>query len=285
MMSDADSPMMIANLSVCMIAHNEEGNLPRALASVRGWTDQIIVLDCGSSDRTSDVARDNGASVFHAKNNLPELSKNRSFEYADREWIFIVDADEEIPKQLWDEIATLIARNPRENGFKIPRRNFYLGSPVMHGGNYPDRQLRLFRRGRGVYPTGVFHERLRIDGDVGELTNAFDHHPYPSFSEWMRKLDYYTNYGASKLAEANVPINASTIRHHMVTRPLRRWVERLVVKRGMRDGVAGVLAASFDFITHVISFGKYWHMQQQQQTPGHPGKQKSGRPREAGDPS
>jgi hypothetical protein len=77
----------------------------------------------------------------------------------------------------------------------------------------------------------------------------------------MRKLDYYTDYGASKLAEKNIPINSSTIRHHMITRPMRRWLERLFLKRGIRDGVPGVLAASSDFITNVVSFGKYWHQQ------------------------
>ena len=250
---------VIDNLSVCMIAHNEETNLPRALDSVMGRSAQTIVLDCGSVDRTSEVARREGVEVYNVPNDLPELSKNRSFEYADREWILIVDADEIIPEGLWDEIDATIARSPLENGFKIPRRNFYFGAPLMHGGNYPDRQLRLFRRGRGHYRTGVFHEGLSVDGDVGSLASSFDHHPYPTFAEWMRKLDYYTNYGAFVLTQNNVPITSSTIRHHMITRPLRRWLERLFVKRGIRDGVAGVLAATSDFVTHVISFGRYWH--------------------------
>lgn len=259
MTDHTESLRPIANLSVCMVAYNEVANLPRALRSLRGWTDQIIVLDCGSTDNTADVAREHGAIVHAALNDIPEVSRNRCFEYSDREWLFIVDADEEVPAALWDEIASTLARNPRENGYKIPRRNFYLGTPLMHGGNYPDRQLRLFRRGRGRYPIGAYHERLQIEGEIGQLETAFDHHPYPNFAELMRKLEFYTDYGAAQLAAANAAITPSTIRHNMVTRPLRRMIERLFIKRGLRDGVAGVLSASFDFMTHVVSFGKYWH--------------------------
>lgn len=261
------APRVIESLSVCMIAHNEQNTIRRALDSVSGWAAQTIVLDCGSVDATAQVAREAGVEVYSVANDLPERSKNRSFAYADREWILIVDADEEIPESLWSEIASTLARSPIENGFKIPRRNFYFGSPLMHGGNYPDRQLRLFRRGRGRYLTGAIHESMTIDGTVGSLTMPFDHHPYPTFTEWMRKLDYYTNYGAYVLAQSNVPLSAASIRRHMITRPLRRWIERLFVKRGIRDGVPGVLAATSDFVTHVLSFGKYWYHAQPDSEP------------------
>lgn len=248
----------LESLSVCIIAHDEATYLPRALASVLGWAAQVVVLDCGSTDATAEIARTAGAEVHTAANDLPELSKNRCFELADREWIFSLDADEVLTEASKREIAATIARAPRENGFKLPRRNHYFGAPLSHGGNYPDRQLRLFRRGRGHYPSGAFHERLAIDGSVGELTEPFEHHPYPTFAVWMRKFDYYTKYGAEQLAKAGVPITAATIRHHMVTRPLRRYLERLVLRRGIRDGVPGVLAATFDLLTHVVSFGRYW---------------------------
>ena len=248
----------IDRLSVCIVAHNEAENLPRTLASVRDWAGEIVVLDCASTDTTAAVAREGGATVHAAPNALPEVSKNLCFEHAGREWILSLDADEIIPEALALEIAALIAREPRENGFKIPRRNFYFGAPVMHGGNYPDKQLRLFRRGRGRFPTGALHERMAIDGEVGELTSAFDHHPYPTFAVWMRKFDYYTAYAAMKHAHAEVPITRATVRHHMITRPLRRYVERLVLKRGIRDGVPGVLAATLDLMTNVVGFGRYW---------------------------
>jgi hypothetical protein len=102
------------------------------------------------------------------------------------------------------------------------------------------------------------HERMQIEGSIGELTHPFDHHPYPTFAMWMRKLDFYTAGGAHELEQRNVPITPRSIRRNMVTRPIRRWLERLFLKGGIRDGVPGVVAASSDLITIVMSFARYW---------------------------
>jgi glycosyltransferase involved in cell wall biosynthesis len=247
-------------LSICIVAHNEEENLGRTLDSVVGWAPEVIVLDCDSSDATAEIARRAGVRVERVPNAAPEVSKNACFELATEAWVFSLDADEVIPDGLKREIEAVIARDPAEAAFKLPRRNFYFGAPLMHGGNYPDSQIRLFRRGRGRFPVGVdtMHDRMTIDGDVGALEHPFDHHPYPTFAQWLRKFDFYTDYGASVLAARNVPITPKTIRYHMIRRPLRRWAERLFLKRGIRDGVPGVLAATFDLATNVVSFGKYW---------------------------
>jgi len=253
-----DSLPSVPALSVCIVAFDEAANIGRTLESVVGWAGEIIVIDCQSSDGTGEIAARMGAAVFERPNIIPEANKNVSFDHATREWIFCLDADEIVPDALKREIESVIARAPAENGFRVPRRNFYFGAPLMHGGNYPDRQLRFFRRGRGRYPGKGYHERIEVEGRVGDLDNPFDHHPYPTFEVWLRKFQFYTEYGADVLERAQVPITAATIRHHMIVRPMRRWLERLLLKRGLRDGVPGVLAASFDLITNIVSFGRYW---------------------------
>lgn len=263
--SDAIAGVECPNVSVCIVAHNEEATIADAIGSVKGWCGEIIVLDCESSDRTGEIARSLGVIVHNHRNMVPEANKNACVDFATREWIFLLDADEILPDDAKREITELLARNPSEKGFKMPRRNFYFGTPLKHGGAYPNRQLRLFRRGAGRYPGVGYHEHLRIDGAIGELRSAFDHHPYPTFAVWMRKLDYYTIYGAGELEERGVPITPGTIRRHMITRPLRRWIERLFLKRGISDGVPGVVAASSDMITHVMSFARYWVKMKEQQ--------------------
>lgn len=245
-------------LSVCIAAHNEAAIIERAIRSVEGWAREIIVVDCESTDATADVVRSCGIIVHQRPNLVPEANKNAALDLAQCEWVFLLDPDEVMPEDLRREIAETIARNPTENGFKVPRRNFYFGQPLTHGGTYPDRQLRLFRKGRGRYPGRDYHEHMVIEGSVGQLRNAFDHHPYPTFEVWLRKFDYYTSYGALVLAQRNIPITPKTIRRYMVVRPLRRWFERLILKRGISDGVPGVLAATFDLMTNVVSFGRYW---------------------------
>ena len=252
-------------MSVCIVAFNEEMNIARAIESVEGWAAEVIVLDCESADRTGEIARRTTAIVHDAPNLVPEANKNRAFEYATFPWIFILDADEIMTEELRREVAGVISKDPSDNGFKVPRRNFYFGAPLEHGGNYPDRQLRLFRRGKGRYPGVGYHESLKIEGGIGALTSSFDHHPYPTFEIWLSEFDRYTRHGAASLAERRVPINASTIRGQMITRPLRRWLERLFLKQGIRDGVPGVLAATFDLMTNVVSFGRYWMQQREQE--------------------
>ena len=248
----------IDGLSVCVVAHNEEDNIAAVMGSAAGWVGEIVVLDCESTDRTAEIARGLGATLYEHPNGIPEASKNAAADLAVNEWILMLDADELIPEPLWLEIAATIARNPVENAFRIPRRNFYFGVPLLHGGQYPNHQLRLFRRGLCRYPGVGIHEYPVVDGATGELRNPFDHHPYPTYEVWIRKLDYYTMMGARQLEERNVPITPRTIRRYMITRPLRRWFERLILKKGISDGVPGVLAATSDLFTNILSFGRYW---------------------------
>lgn len=256
-MSDIEITSSLS-LSVCIVAHNEEDVVGRAVDSVKGWAGQVVVLDCESHDDTSGAAERAGAEVHRGPNGSPEANKNHSFTFARLEWIFILDADELMTDDLKREIEETIARKPSENGFKGPRRNFYFGVPLMHGGKYPDRQLRLFRRGTGRYPAVAMHEIIGIDGAIGTLNTPFDHHPYPTFEVWLRKFDWYTRNEADMLELKGVPITPATIRRYMITTPLRRWIERLYLKRGIRDGVPGVLAATSDLMTKIVSFGRYW---------------------------
>ncbi|MCC7437737.1 MAG: glycosyltransferase family 2 protein [Armatimonadetes bacterium] len=247
-------------ISVCIVAHNEQENIVRTLRSVVGWAAQVIVLDCESSDATAAVAEANGAEIHHGPNLIPEISKNNSFLLARQEWILLLDADEIIPDPLKREIEQTLIGNPTQNGFRFPRRNFYFGTPLMHGGNYPDRQLRLFRRGQGQFPGKGYHETLIIDGTVGLLNEPFDHFTYPTFEVWLHKFVWYTRYEAEVYQKQGVAITKRAIWKYMILRPLRRWFKRLFLKQGIRDGVPGVLAATFDLMTKVVGFGRYWEM-------------------------
>lgn len=248
----------LPSLTICMVAHDEAAIIAASLGSVVGWAGEIIVLDCESSDGTGDIARRMGARVEWHQNLIPEITKNVAFDLATTEWIFLLDADEIVPLALKEEVERTVRANPVENGFKIPRRNFYFGTPLLRGGVYPDSQLRLLRRGRGRFPGQGIHERIVIDGKIGALQNPFDHHPYPTFDAWKKKFDFYTRCEAERLAERRAELTPSAIRRGMIYRPLRRWIERLFIKRGIRDGVPGILAATFDLMTIVVGYGRYW---------------------------
>ena len=137
----------MATISIAVIAHNEEKNLERALASA-AWADEVIFVDCGSTDGTALAAR-NFPVKFFARPNSTAVYVNKQFaaDQAGSDWIFILDADEEISPALRAELKRFTASSPAAAA-RLPRRNYYFGRWLKHGGKYPDAQLRLFRRGR-----------------------------------------------------------------------------------------------------------------------------------------
>lgn len=249
-------------LSVCMIARNEASRIAAALESV-AWADERIVLDCGSTDHTAEVAAACGALVYRAEH-TPNLNvnKNLCFRLAHGEWILALDADERLSPALGEEIQSMLAQSLRENGFWIPRRNWFLGRPLRYGGQYPDYQLRLFRRGYGRFPAQHIHEYLTVDGRVGYLHHPIEHFPYPTLSHYLAKLDRDTEFLAQWFQQRYGRFRTGTFVRLGLWRALWRFFERYCLWGGFRDGFPGFLAAWLDSMNIVVTMAKWWHLQQ-----------------------
>jgi hypothetical protein len=161
-------------LSVCLIARNEEKSLPRALASVRGIADETVVVDTGSTDRTVELAKEMGAAVCH----FPwcddfSAARNAAIDHARGDWIFWLDADEELLPESFDELRANLAR-PDALGFFIRRQDL----------KHADRldffsmmwQLRLFRRRDDLRFLGRCHPDFKNLGEVEAKTGQLIHH-------------------------------------------------------------------------------------------------------------
>src|SRR6476661_4884548 len=115
-------------LSACLITLNEEHNLPRALNSVRELADEIVVVDCGSADRTLEIARDHGAKIItRAWTNFAE-QKNIAAGAASHDWILSLDADEELSTELQDSLLAWKKQEPEFAAYEFARRAWYLGA-------------------------------------------------------------------------------------------------------------------------------------------------------------
>lgn len=183
------------SLSVVIITLNEEANLVRTLQSVP-WADEIIVVDSGSTDRTLAVARTFQARVFVETWKGFAGQKNSALHKATGDWILSLDADEEVEPELGEEIRQVLADNPTAAGYWIPRKNFFLGRWIRHGGFYPDPKLRLFRRGAGSFEKRLVHEDIRLRGDTGKLKNHLLHHAYPTLESYLEHMNRYSSLGA-----------------------------------------------------------------------------------------
>lgn len=247
----------MTTITFSMIGHNEAHNLPRVMESL-AWADEVIYVDCESMDDSLEVARRYTDHVF-SRPNLTNLNVNKAYgiDRATSEWVFYIDPDEVIPSSLAEEIRAVIAGVPSANAFRLPRRNFYLGTWLRHGGQYPDTQLRLFRRGKAHFPCKHVHEKLEVDGQVGQLREAMDHYTNPTPDEVMKKLDFYSSFNARLMAEnGDRPGPAMAFRYLFWT-PASRFLRRYLLKGGFRDGWAGLTVAMFDGLEIQVRFLKF----------------------------
>ncbi|MCX5786143.1 MAG: glycosyltransferase family 2 protein [Elusimicrobia bacterium] len=231
------------SISIVIIAHNEEKNLPRALAGA-GWADEIIFVDCASTDSTLALAQKREVKIFQRPNSLAVyVNKQFAMDQASCDWIFILDADEEITAALAAEIREKISDPGHCAAFKLPRKNFYYGKWLKHGGKYPDTQIRLFKKNLARYKPLLVHEKLEISGATGELTNPLFHYPCSDDADFNRKLEFYGAIVSENYFKNNTSVFYSVIR------PYLKLFNSLVVKLGILDGKAGVLTALRDLKT------------------------------------
>ncbi len=259
-------------VSVIIPAKNEEANLPACLTSVQR-ADEVFVVDSQSTDKSVEIAKTYGANVvqFNFNGRWPK-KKNWSLENLPlrNEWILIVDCDERITPELWDEIAAAI-QNSENEGYYLNRRVFFMGKWIRHGGKYPDWNLRLFKHKSGRYEnlgtedirnTGdnEVHEHVVLPGKIGYLKNDMLHEDFRDLFHWLERHNRYSNW------EARVYYNILTGQHDNGTigaslfgdavqrkrflkkiwvrlpfKPLLRFVLFYFIQRGFLDGKAGYI--------------------------------------------
>jgi hypothetical protein len=154
------------------------------------------------------------------------------------DWILSLDADEEVEPALAAEIREAIAIGPKLEGFWIPRKNFFLGRWIQHGGFYPDRKLRLFRRGAGKFEDRLVHEDVRLFGPTANLQNNLLHRAYPTLAGYLEHMNRYSSLGAI-MSNSERPRGFSFF--DIVIRPRLTFFYNYIVRLGFMDGREGLL--------------------------------------------
>jgi glycosyltransferase involved in cell wall biosynthesis len=229
-------------LSVAMIAMNEEANLPRTLESVR-WANEIIVVDSGSKDRTIEIAQSFGARTsYHAFGGHGE-QKNVALDLCTNDWILLLDADEVLTPELQAEIQALLRGTPRYDAYWIPRLNLYFGRWIRHGGFYPDRKLRLFRRGKARLSEGVGpHSTPQFEGPRGKLRHDMLHYAYPTLAVYLEHMNRYSNEIAQLLYQrGRTSQSMPALVWNAILNPAATFVYNYFFRLGFLDGREGLL--------------------------------------------
>jgi hypothetical protein len=183
---------MTQSLSVAIVAMNEAANLARTLASVR-WASEIVLVDSGSTDRTVEIARSHGAKVYIESWKGYGGQVNSALDKCSGPWILNIDADEEVTPQLAAEIQSLLHGQPVFNAYTVPRLNNIFGRWMRHGGLYPDRKLRLFRKGAARLREDTEpHATPKTSEQTGRLSGDLLHYQYPTLEIYIQHMRTYS---------------------------------------------------------------------------------------------
>jgi glycosyltransferase involved in cell wall biosynthesis len=248
-------------LSVCIITFNEEANIARTLGSVKAIADELIVVDCGSTDRTVTVAESCGARVLHECWKGFSSQKNSALSKATGEWVLSLDADEEVSAELAENIrvVTTAPAPAAFDGYAFARRNLYLNRWLKRAGYYPDRKLRLIRRDLARFTPRLVHEDMVAPPRVGRLPGDLIHHAYPTLESFIEHSNRYSTLAAEMVvAESARPIRFSVI--NIVLRPLVRFVYNYFFRLGFLDGREGLLVLLNHAIYVSWKYAKAWEL-------------------------
>ena len=182
------SPRKWDLLSVIIITKEEEKNIGSCLDSVL-WADEVVVVDAFSQDRTVAVCQEKGVRVFRRAWDGFVQQKRFALEKVKGPWVLSLDADERVTEGLKQEIRSiLLSGDAACDGYAIPRRSYFLGKWIKHGGWYPGYQLRLFRKTKVRLPERRVHEGFVVDGRVGHLRGDILHNTYPTMGHMLEKM-------------------------------------------------------------------------------------------------
>jgi glycosyltransferase involved in cell wall biosynthesis len=226
-------------LSAIVIAKNEERVIERCLRSL-AWCDETLLIDSGSIDRTVEIARDLGATVrVHTDWQGPATQRNRGIDAARGPWCLLLDADEWVEAPLREEISDVLASRPNADAFAIPRLSSYCGRYMRHGGWWPDRIVRLVRKGAARYEGGIVHERCVVDGVLGRLRQPLLHESFRDLEQVLTKMNAYSTWGAQELVRVGTrPSLARAIGHGAFA-----FIRTYLLRAGFLDGRHGFMLA------------------------------------------
>ncbi len=247
-------------ISATIITFNEESNIKAACESV-AWADEIVVVDSNSTDATRELAAASGARVI--TNTWPGFGAQKQFavDQAKYEWIFSLDADERVSDELKKSIEKLrqVPEAELADGYEIARRTFYQKRWIRGGGWYPDRQLRLFKKGRGRWKERHIHESVAMNSGarIEKLNGDLLHYTSPSAAHHHRMIgERYAPLAARQMFEEG----RRTSMLGVASAGPAAFIRSLILKGGLRDGFAGFTIASFAahhaFLKHLMLWEK-----------------------------
>lgn len=249
---------MTIPLSACVLACNEEEELPRCLDAL-GFADELVmVVDARSRDGSEKIALERADRVEVRPYEGDIEQKRHCVGLARHDWVLIVDPDEVVPPALADELRVAIQSAPATvSGIEIDRLTFHLGRWIRHGDFHPDWTLRAFRRSRSRFVGRNPHGRVEVEGKVVRVATPLEHYSYRDLADQIDRIQHFSDEAARALDGAGRRVRV----WDLVMRPPARFVRAYLLRRGFLDGVPGLVIAVATAFHVFVKYAKLWERQ------------------------
>ncbi|MDR1672779.1 MAG: glycosyltransferase family 2 protein [Bacteroidales bacterium] len=238
------------NLSVGLITYNEAQDLPGTLDAVKDIAGEIIIVDSGSTDRTVEIAQSYHAKVYHEAWKGYGAQKNSVIDKCTRQWILLIDADEEISVPLRERIRQIVTQNDGPEVYKVNFTSYCFGKNIKHGGWSNFQRVRLFRKGAGQYDHRQIHEQFITSCRQAIIKEYIYHHTYRDMEEYFLKFNTY----AAKMAIQYFKDGKRKSMPAVIASSAFCFVKAYILRLGFLDGYEGYflsrLNACYTFVKY-----------------------------------
>ncbi|MBI5127741.1 glycosyltransferase family 2 protein [Candidatus Roizmanbacteria bacterium] len=231
-------------LSAVILTKNEDKNIERCLKSL-DFVDEVIIVDDYSDDKTLEIIQKIDVGVGHDRPVFKVIQRKLNGDFAGQrnfgiskansDWVLFIDADEEVTKELRNEILEHLQVD--KEAFYLKRRDFFWGKELKYGELKQIRQLgfiRLIRKNSGQW-LGNVHEVFHTAKKTGQLNGFINHYPHPNLKEFIKDINYYSSLRAEELNRLNIKVNILEI----IFVPALKFIFNYLINFGFLDGVQG----------------------------------------------
>ncbi|MGY4676589.1 glycosyltransferase family 2 protein [Pasteurella sp. P03HT] len=244
-------------LSVAMIVKNESAHLAPCLDTVKGWVDEIVILDSGSTDNTQEIALQYGAK-FYQNTDWQGFGRQRQLaqQYVTSDYVLWLDADERVTPKLREAIQLAVKQNKDNVVYKIPRLSEVFGRKIRHSGWYPDFVLRLYPTKLTQYNDEPVHEKVCLPAHavVEKLTGDLEHYTYQDMHHYLVKSAGYAKAWAEKREKAGKKGSLFSA----LTHAIGCFTKMYIIKAGFLDGKQGLLLAILSAHSTFVKYADLW---------------------------
>ncbi|MFA5338012.1 MAG: glycosyltransferase family 2 protein [Candidatus Omnitrophota bacterium] len=250
------------SLSAVVLSRNSEKKIDKCLASLKGWANEIIVVDGESTDKTKEIAERAGTK-FYSHKFLGSFAAERNFgtDRATGEWVLQLDSDEIVSEDFKYKCAEILP-GTKYSAFKFLRKNAFLGHVFTYGGWYHWSQ-HLFKKGFARYE-GRVHEKMIVDGEVGELNADVLHFPFDSITEFIDRQNRYTDLQAKDILDGEKGLDIKKIKYNLTWKPLKLFKKMYLNKKGYKEGLPGLVFSILFSWVHFVKWAKVWEIYKDQ---------------------